>query len=109
MKKCKNCDGIDLHLDETCPECGRDQHQKNKPEVTFGKIVYVPCSKEIREVLNEHCAFEGRDENVICLDALTELVAATEMEQHIKEFFEKVIEQIDEECMITFHRPVPKM
>jgi hypothetical protein len=23
---CSNCDGIDLHLDEICPECGRDQH-----------------------------------------------------------------------------------
>lgn len=23
---CSNCDDIDLHLDEICPECGRDQH-----------------------------------------------------------------------------------
>lgn len=23
--ECKNCDGMELYLDETCPECGRDQ------------------------------------------------------------------------------------
>lgn len=80
-----------------------------KPEVTFQRDAYVAAPDNVREALNEHCALEGRDENLICLDALTELVACTELEPEVETFLQQVIEQVDQECMITFHRPIPEL
>lgn len=57
MKECKNCNGMELQLDETCAVCGRDQHQKMSLEEYTKEVDKIAMDKYIISYTGE----EGDD------------------------------------------------